>query len=106
MIVSVLLVTGCKEQLESRYPTVNASAQARAFKRGWLPGVLQPDAADMREWHDLASNELRELFALNDSVLHSLQSDCKDRKSNYPRGLVQAGGHVPVSAVRRRGASM
>jgi hypothetical protein len=41
-------VTGCKEQLESRYPTVNAAAQAGAFKRGWLPGVLQPDAADMR----------------------------------------------------------
>ncbi len=58
-IASVLLVTGCKEQLESHYPTVNAAAHAGAFERGWLPGVLQPDATDIREWHDLDSDEVR-----------------------------------------------
>jgi hypothetical protein len=57
-IASVLLVTGCKEQLELRDPTVNAAPKAGAFKRGWLPGVLQSDAADMREWRDLDSNEV------------------------------------------------
>jgi hypothetical protein len=84
MIVSVLFVTGCKEQLESHYPTVNTAAQAGAFKRGWLPGVLQPDATDMREWHDLDSNEVLGRFALNDSVLHRLQSDCKASQEEPP----------------------
>jgi hypothetical protein len=42
MIVSVLFVTGCKEQLESHYPTVNAAAQAGAFKRGWLCSNRMP----------------------------------------------------------------
>ena len=86
MIASVSLVTGCKEQLESHYPTVNAAAQAGAFKRGWLPGVLQPDATDMREWHDLDSNEVRGRFALNDSVLHRLQSDCRESQEKPPTG--------------------
>lgn len=86
MIASLLLVTGCKEQLESRYPTVNTAAQTGAFKRGWLPGVLQPDATDMREWHDLDSNEVRGRFALNDSVLHRLPSDCKESQEEPPTG--------------------
>jgi hypothetical protein len=84
MVASLLLMTGCKEQLESHYLTVNAATQAGAFKRGWLPAVLQPDGTDMREWHDLDSNEVRGRFALNDSVLHRLQSDCEESQEKPP----------------------
>jgi hypothetical protein len=84
VIASVLLVTGCKEQVESHYPTVHAASEAGAFDRGWLPGVLQPDTTDIREWHDLDSNEVVGRFALNDSVLHRLQSNCKESQGKPP----------------------
>jgi hypothetical protein len=86
MVASLLPVTGCKEQLESRYPSVKTAVQAGAFKRGWLPTVLQPDATDMREWHDLDSSEVRGRFALNDSVLNRLQSACKESLEEPPVG--------------------
>jgi hypothetical protein len=107
LIAILLLVTGCKEQVESHYPTVNAAAQAGAFKRGWLPGVLQPDATDIREWHDLDSNEVVGQFVLNDSLLHHLQSDCIESEGKPPNipgqswrahtsvdGATAAGFHV------------
>jgi hypothetical protein len=86
MVATVLLVTGCKEDFESRYPTVEAAAQAGAFKRGWLPAVLQPDATEIQEWHDLDSNKVRGRFALNDSLLYRLQRYCKVSEQETPIG--------------------
>src|SRR5579863_1483229 len=84
MVASVLVVVGCKEQIESHYPTVNAATEAGAFNRGWLPAVLQPDGTALQEWHDLDSNEVRGRFALNDSLLHRLQSDCEESQEKPP----------------------
>ena len=47
----------CKEKFESHHFSAVDAAKAGEFDRGWLPKVLKPDTMDMREWHDVASNE-------------------------------------------------
>ncbi|MEA2259755.1 MAG: hypothetical protein QOJ51_2580 [Acidobacteriaceae bacterium] len=106
MVATVLLVTGCKEDFESRYPTVEAAAQAGAFKRGWLPAVLQPDATEIQEWHDLDSNKVRGRFALNDSVLYHSNAIARFRNRKLPLVLVQAGGQMAIREVSQRRTSM
>ncbi len=86
IVATVLAVAGCREQLESRYPTADAAAQAGAFQRGWLPAVLQPDATEIQEWHDFDSNKVRGRFALNASVLNRLQRDCQQSQEKPPLG--------------------
>src|ERR1700722_19328666 len=77
MIVVVGIMCACREKFESQYPSAADAAKAGEFDRGWLPEVLKPDAMNIREWHDIASNEVRGRFALNERVLNRLQSSCK-----------------------------
>jgi hypothetical protein len=96
LVVGVVTITGCNEQVESHYPVVAAAAQAGAFERGWLPAVLKPDVTDIREWHDVDTNEVRGRFVLNDPVLHRLQSDCK-QATEVPRHIRSAPSWWPES---------
>lgn len=70
------IAVGCHETPESRYPTAAAAATAGAFQRGWLPEVLQPDATDIYETHDIDSNRGHGTFAANPHLIHRLDSDC------------------------------
>ena len=99
VLVVAATMTGCNEQPESHYPTVAAAAQAGGFEHGWLPAVLNPDVTDIREWHDLDTNEVRGQFALNDPVLHRLQSDCK-QATDVPRHIRSAPSWWPDSIER------
>jgi hypothetical protein len=82
-ITSALLLTSCDERRKSHYPTADAATKAGAFERGWLPVVLQPDLTDIREWHDLNSNDVRGRFTINHVVLLRMQSECK-KSSEIP----------------------
>ena len=71
------MMCACQEKFESYYPSAAAAAKAGAFDRGWLPDVLKPDVKDIREWHDIASNEFRGKFVLNERVVNRVQSSCR-----------------------------
>ena len=71
------IMCACEEKFESYYPSAADAANAGAFDHGWLPEVLKPDVMNIKEWHDIDSNEVRGRFALNERVLNSLQSSCK-----------------------------
>lgn len=86
LVVGMAIMTGCNEQHETHYSTVAAAAQAGAFERGWLPAELKSDVTDIEEWHDVDTNEVRGRFALNDSFLHRLHSDCK-QATDVPRHI-------------------
>jgi hypothetical protein len=79
-LLALLVVAGimcaCEEKFESQFPSAADATKAGEFDRGWLPVVLKPDVVDIREWHDIASNEVRGRFDLNERVLNSLQSSC------------------------------
>src|SRR5258707_8323883 len=77
LVIVAGIMCACTEKFESRYPSAAAAANAGAFDHGWLPDVLKPDVMNIREWHDIASNEVRGRFALNERVLKSLQSSCR-----------------------------
>jgi hypothetical protein len=96
MVAAVVVMSGCNEQLEKHYPTAATAAQAGAFDHGWIPRVLQPDVTDIREWHDLDTNEVRGRFAPNDSVLNRLQSTCK-QGGDLPRRVRSAPNWWPDS---------
>ena len=81
-MIGGIFALGCSEVRESHYPTVAAAAQDKAFTRGWLPEILQPDTTEIYESHDLDSNVVDGHFRLNDGVLRRIQSDCKS--SNVP----------------------
>lgn len=89
LVVGAAITTACNEQHEAHYPTVAAAAEAGEFKRGWLPAELKPDVTDIQEWHDVDTNEVRGKFALNDSFLHRLQSNCK-QSADVPRHIRSA----------------
>jgi hypothetical protein len=77
LIVVAGLMCACKEKFESRYASAADAAKAGEFDRGWLPEVLKADVMDITEWHDIASNEVRGKFIMNETVLNSLKSSCK-----------------------------
>jgi hypothetical protein len=99
MIVVVGIMCACREKFESQYPSAADAAKAGEFDRGWLPEVLKPDAMNIREWHDIASNEVRGRFALNERVLNRLQSSCKPRM-DVPRKTWSMPDWFPDSIAR------
>ena len=98
MIVAGVMCT-CKEKFESNYSSAADAAGAGAFDRGWLPDVLKPDVMNIKEWHDIASNEVRGKFALNERVLSSLESSCKP-SSDTPRKTWSMPKWFPDSITR------
>lgn len=60
VIVAALSVGGCKrlETPESSFPDVQAAVAAGAVERGWVPAFLAPSAKELRERHDLDTNEV------------------------------------------------
>lgn len=71
------IVCACHENSESQYPSAADAGKAGEFDRGWLPDVLKPDVTDIREWHDIASNEARGRFVLNAGVVDRVKASCK-----------------------------
>ena len=77
LLIAVLVsMNACKEKYESHYNSATDAAKAGEFDRGWLPDVLRPDVANISEWHDIDSNEVRGRFALNEEVVRRLRSSC------------------------------
>jgi hypothetical protein len=77
LIVVTGIMCACREKFESHYPSAADATKAGEFDRGWLPVVLKPEVVGISEWHNIASNEVRGKFDLNERVLNSLQSSCK-----------------------------
>jgi len=99
LVIVAGIMSGCEEKFESYYPSATAAAKAGVFDHGWLPGVLKPDVMNIREWHDIASSEVRGRFALNERVLNSLQSACKPAM-DVPRKTWSMPEWFPASIAR------
>jgi len=84
LVIVVATMSACQEEFETHYPSAADAAKAGEFDRGWLPELLKPDAADIREWHDIDSNEVRGKFAMNARIHGILESSCSSAK-DLPR---------------------
>jgi hypothetical protein len=100
MIASVLLVTGCKNNSNHATPLSTPRHKQEPSNAGGC--LVYSDLMPL-------TYETGTIWIRTKSVggSHSMIQFCiacnpiaKSRKRNYPLGLVQAGGHIPVSAVR------
>jgi len=58
LLVAAQLLIGCtNDVLDDSYPTTSAAEAAGAVKRGWIPAWVPPMATDLREVHDVDSNQ-------------------------------------------------
>jgi hypothetical protein len=99
LIIAAGIMYACQEKFEkfeSHYPSAADAVKAGEFDRGWLPDVLKPDATNIREWHDIASNEVRGKFAVNERIVKSLQTTCK-LGSDVPRKTWSMPAWFPVN---------
>lgn len=58
IIVSVFLFYGCNEKVESYYKDFNIAKKTGAIEEGWIPKFIPNSAYNIREIHDLDTNEV------------------------------------------------
>lgn len=91
LLTVALLLLGCErlETIETAYQNFEAAAKAKAIGNGrWIPDFLPPSAADIREVHNLDSNEVWLSFRSSSADLPTVASSCKkvaEREVVYPR---------------------
>lgn len=58
LLVAAVLVSGCtNDVLDASYRTTSAAVAAGAVKGGWIPEWVPATATDLREVHDLDTNQ-------------------------------------------------
>ena len=72
--------------LEETYASAAVAAGEGLFERDVLPRILQPDVGNIRYWEEPKTNQQRGSFALNDAVLHRMQTQCSKADAT-PRPL-------------------
>lgn len=106
-IVLTLLLVGCRERFDSYSKTLQ---QARPLiENGWLPSGLPPSASDIRERHDLDTNETWATFAFSASERSRFEGELIENDETiavrrpgvswWPAGLL---GSVRGEALRRQ----
>lgn len=58
MLCLILLGSGCTDRIESAYASMDEAVAAGAVERGWVPGFLPSSSTQIREIHDLDTNEV------------------------------------------------
>ena len=105
LLTVTLLLIGCErmETVETLYTNFEAVAKAKAIGNGgWIPGFLPPSAVDIREVHNLDTNEVWLYFHSSSADLPAVVSSCKKvagREVVYPRK--SPGGWWPQMLTKR-----
>jgi hypothetical protein len=70
--------TGCLDTtLDASYPTMNSAVAGDAVRRGWVPDWVPSNSTDIREVHDLDSNESALSFNFPASTKLVLPTQCQ-----------------------------
>lgn len=78
--IALLLLGACCERMETFeniYPDYQAAIDAGGVKRGWVPSFLPSSAKDIREKHDLDTNQVWLRFSLPDGGLDPINNSCR-----------------------------
>lgn len=67
LLVSEILVAGCSDREASSFATLKEARASQAMARGWIPGNLPESAVDLREVHDVDTNEVWGTFSFGTS---------------------------------------
>lgn len=86
-----LIISACEKMdtVETTYPDFESVIKASAIGKGkWIPKFLPPSATNIRERHNLDTNEIWLSFHFNTTDQTSLSRACQPitaRKITYPR---------------------
>lgn len=83
-------MVGCSDKIESFYETFDHAKESGAIERGWIPNVLPQSSMNIKEIHDLDTNQVWIRFETqnNESVeffKKVKRISIKDIKGNMPR---------------------
>jgi hypothetical protein len=65
------------ERVESSYSSLGEAQRSGAIDKGWIPAWLPPSATDIRELHDIDTNESMLVFASDATHDWELPGDCQ-----------------------------
>jgi hypothetical protein len=89
-----LLTTGCSERIESSYSSLSEASNNSAIARGWVPDSLSGDVLEIKEKHDLDTNEVWGTFRfpkgrnpLDQSMVESMSPDVISKLTFRVRGV-------------------
>ncbi len=68
ILITVFLFYGCNEKIESYYKDFNIARKTGAIEKGWIPKYIPNSACDIREIHDLDTNEVWIVFKILSST--------------------------------------
>jgi hypothetical protein len=71
LLATQIIAGGCSDRRESSFASMKEARASGAVARGWVPGDLPESAADLRELHDLDTNEVWGTFRFQTSELAS-----------------------------------
>jgi hypothetical protein len=74
-VAVVVSLVGCTETHEAYYPTYEAAVAAGAISHGWIPHWLPKSAVEIREKHDLDTNQSMLTFRYGTEQL-AFEKDC------------------------------
>jgi hypothetical protein len=57
IVISSLFVSGCQEDVHSKYATLHELERSSAGARTWFPEVLPTSASNLEVWHDLDTSD-------------------------------------------------
>ena len=92
LVVALCLSPACHvpdTRPESHYPTFAAAVADGAVARGWVPDMLPADATDIREMHDLDTEEVWIRFTSGAAALGDMARACAEvgaLEVAWPRG--------------------
>ncbi len=116
LILASLVVMACErmEMVENVYVTFQDAVKAGAVgDEKWIPVLLPPSATDIREAHNLDTNEVWLFFRLNSADPHFMARQCtripedklrlarKRPGKWWPERLVQGGERTPSAEAYR-----
>ncbi len=75
LLVSLGVLAGCGEAPESFYAGAASARASGAVAAGWVPEWIPPDAGEIREVHNIDTNENAMAFALPPGAWRTPSSD-------------------------------
>src|SRR5690606_35713915 len=76
---AAMLASACtNDVLDASYPTQAEAVAAGAVQRGWIPAWVPPEATDLREVHNVDTNESALLFTLPAKLNWRPPASCRD----------------------------
>src|SRR5215831_1227566 len=85
--ILVVTCTACAEQQEASYADVAAAERAGAIQRGWVPDWLPRSAHDLREVHNLDTNQSMLTFRYDPSDQLSVPNHCSQVRPSEVRDV-------------------